>query len=128
MLQCFCSVCNNYFNANTEVDMDNTSLRHARINSFAGQAVIASLSPAGSTRVPNGARRIFIEFLVRDGWRRRDAAHEFDEFLVCNGVARTKDSYLVVRRTGARTCLTRAQRESVYLTFANAINHATFEA
>lgn len=107
--------------------MDNTSLRYERIRSLAGGAVIASLSPADSIRIPTGARHVFIEFLARDGWGRSDAAHEFDEFLNCNGWARRRDSYLTVRRTGASVCLTRVQRESVYLTFANAINHATFE-
>lgn len=81
-----------------------------------------------SRRIPAGARQIFIEFLAREGWHRRDAAHEFDEFLSCNGWARRRDSYLTIRRTGARNCITRAQRQSIYETFLNSFNHATFEA
>lgn len=108
--------------------MDNSSLRHERTHSLAGQAVIAALASVSSTRIPAGARQVFIEFLARDGWHRRDAAHEFDEFLNCNGWARRRESYLTIRRTGARTCITRAQRQSIYETFLNSFNHATFEA
>lgn len=79
-------------------------------------------------KIPANARHIFVEFMAREGWHRRDAQQEFDDFLSAgNGVARTRDSYLTVRRTGSRVVLTRAQRTSIYETFINSINHATFE-
>ena len=82
-----------------------------------------------AAKIPPSARHIFVEFMAREGWHRRDAQQEFDDFLgAVNGVARVRDSYLTVRRTGSRVVLTRVQRIDVYETFLNSINHATFGA
>lgn len=81
-----------------------------------------------ATKIPPTARHIFVEFMARNSWHRRDAQQEFDDFLSAgNGVARTRESYLTVRRTGSRVVLTRVQRIDVYESFLNSINHATFE-
>lgn len=72
------------------------------------------------------ARLIFIEFMVRDGFDRKVAEVEFDEFLTINGVKRTKDSYLMMSHIGSMILTNRAGRMSIYMTFENAVNHATF--
>lgn len=71
-------------------------------------------------------RHTFIEFMVRDGFDRKQASHEFDNFLTVNGQIRLRDSYLMMSRLGATLSLNREARAKVYMTFENALNHASF--
>lgn len=71
-------------------------------------------------------RHTFVEMLVRDGWTRSDAEREHDKFLVNGMCPLVRDAYLMCRRTGACVSLDRKKRQSVYMTFENALNHVTF--
>lgn len=79
-------------------------------------------------RITGQMRHIFIEFAHRDGIPREHAADELSRHLTINGLIRTRESYLVMRRTGSPLHLgDRAGRARLYSTLENAINHATFE-
>lgn len=79
-------------------------------------------------RATSQVRHIFIEFAHRDGILREHAADELNRHLTVNGFIRTRESYLVMRRTGSPLHLgDRAGRARLYSTLENAINHATFE-
>lgn len=67
----------------------------------------------------------FAVFMQRDGYTYDQAASELSILLV-NDRPVLRDYYFAARRTGQSFTLTRQQRASVYLTFENAINHATF--
>lgn len=67
----------------------------------------------------------FTAFMQREGYTYEQAASELSILLV-NDRPVLRDYYLTARRTGQSLTLTRQQRASVYLTFENAINHATF--
>ena len=66
----------------------------------------------------------FTAFMQRDGFTREQATSELSILLV-NDRPVLRSYYLTARRTGQSFALTRQQRASVYLTFENAINHAT---
>ena len=75
----------------------------------------------------NLAKATFIGMLQRDmGFTNEQAEQEF-KFLVVNRAQMLREYYTVqLRRVGATKTLNRAQRVSVYDTFENALNHATF--
>jgi hypothetical protein len=70
-------------------------------------------------------RATFTAFMQRDGFTHEQAASELSILLV-NDRPVLRDHYLTARRTGQSFPLNRQQRASVYMTFENAINHATF--
>lgn len=72
------------------------------------------------------AKSTFIGFAIRDIGLTRAQATEEVARLFANPVRPVKrEHYLTVFRAGAPFTLTRAARQSVYMTFENAINHAT---
>lgn len=77
---------------------------------------------------PKGTRDIFIRFLVREGVPRLHAVWEYDNMLTVNGQAVLRDWYLHASRVGAPFAIDRARRASIYESFCNAQNHATFDA
>jgi hypothetical protein len=66
----------------------------------------------------------FTAFMQRDGFTYEQAASELSILLV-NDRPVIESYYMTARRTGQSFALNRLQRAKVYLTFANAINHAT---
>ena len=72
------------------------------------------------------AKNTFVKMLIRDmGFTASQATSEFC-LIVVNNVQMNIGNYLSVRRIGATKMLSRADRCSVYATFENALNHATF--
>jgi hypothetical protein len=78
-------------------------------------------------KVPRGTRHIFVEFCIRDGMPREWAEWEYDNALTINGYVRIRESYVTLFRAGAPFFMPRRERVSLYLTFENAMNHATFD-
>jgi hypothetical protein len=76
-------------------------------------------------KAPHTSKQIFVEFMKRDGFDSKTAIHEFEEFLTINGQVRTKESYIMMSHVGSTIPTNRADRVSIYLTFENALNHAT---
>ena len=69
-------------------------------------------------------KSIFVTFITRSGMMSAaDAAAEFD-FIGDMSM----NEYLMARRIGMGVALSRADRASVYMTFENALNHASFAA
>lgn len=81
---------------------------------------------SASKKLVGQARPLFIEFMARDGYDRKDAAWEFDNVLTCNGVPVIREYYLTVFRKGAPMTVTRAARVFIFETFNNSLNHAAF--
>lgn len=72
-------------------------------------------------------RHTFANFMAREGTMTYVQAVEEFEFLMVNNQTVTEEHYMYrVRRIGASVLLTRSQRQSVYMSFQNAINHSTF--
>lgn len=74
------------------------------------------------------ARNTFAQFAARNGQMTvPQARYEFDEFLMSTVFQpATRDQYRMRRRVGAAFTMNRAQRDEIFMTFENAINHATF--
>lgn len=71
--------------------------------------------------IVRGVKNIFIEFVRRDGYTIKQATEEFRRI-----DGKTLDGYLTTSRLGASFVLTRAERRNIYMTYENALNHASF--
>jgi hypothetical protein len=69
--------------------------------------------------------KVFINFLVRDGWTHQQANKEID-FLFQNNRVVLKEHYLRTRRIGSTRLLNRAEQHRVYRSLENACNHVLF--
>jgi len=65
---------------------------------------------------------VFVAFMARMGF---DKAFALAEIEVLMG--KTKDEYMIARRTGLQAIGNRAKRAEVYMAYENAQNHASFE-
>jgi len=73
--------------------------------------------------------QIFKMFLVRDcGFSKRDAKVEVEFFKILEKpmVDVVLRDYIVMKRKGTKHQLNRKERMEIFLSFENAVNHATF--
>lgn len=76
--------------------------------------------------IAHTTKEIIVNFLQRDfGFTEFDARQEL-EVLFVNDIPCTRDYYLTVRRFGLVAKCSRAVRISIYESFLNAQNHASF--
>lgn len=73
-------------------------------------------------------RRVMIGFLMRDhGFTQEQAINELQYLFVSQTVTGSEGQYLTRSRVGATKALSRGLRISIFQSFKNAINHATFD-